>query len=62
MNKNALVAVMSTVIVGSAFAQSSRFQGAFGQIGIGYESASPTHDSSTLSVNSLNIPVTTELT
>jgi len=59
MNKNALVAVMSTVIVGSAFAQSSRFQGAFGQIGIGYESASPTHDSSTLSVNSVNIPVTT---
>jgi hypothetical protein len=40
-------------------AQPSRFQGAFGQVGVGYESVSPTHDSSTLSVNGRAIPVTT---
>jgi hypothetical protein len=59
MNKKVLVAIVSTVIAGSAFAQSSKFQGAFGQIGVGYETVSPTHDSSTLSVNRVNIPVTT---
>lgn len=59
MNKKVLVALLSTAIAGSAFAQSSKFQGAFGQIGVGYESASPTHDSSTLSVNRVNIPVNT---
>ncbi|UOD51364.1 outer membrane protein [Orrella daihaiensis] len=43
----------------SVAAQPSKFQGAFGQIGIGYESVSPTHDSSTLSVNNVSIPVST---
>jgi hypothetical protein len=59
MNKKVLVALLSTVIAGSAFAQSSKFQGAFGQIGVGYESVDPSHASSTLSVNGRNIPVTT---
>ena len=59
MNKKVLVAALSTVIAGSAFAQSSKFQGAFGQIGVGYESVDPSHASSTLTVNGRNIPVTT---
>ena len=59
MNKKVLVAVLSTVIAGSAFAQSSKFQGAFGQIGVGYESVDPSHATSTLTVNGRNIPVTT---
>lgn len=59
MNKKVLVAVLSTAIAVPALAQSSKFQGAFGQIGIGYESASPNHDSATLSVSGRNIPVNT---
>jgi hypothetical protein len=59
MNKKVLFIVLSTIITGSAFAQPSKFQGAFGQIGLGYESVDPSHASSTLSVNGRNIPVTT---
>lgn len=59
MNKKVLVAALSTVIAGSAFAQSSKFQGAFGQIGVGYESVDPSHATSTLTVNSRSVPVTT---
>jgi len=59
MNKKILVAVLSTAIAVPALAQSSKFQGAFGQIGVGYESASPNHDSATLSVSGRNIPVNT---
>lgn len=53
------LAAASLIAASSSFAQSSKFQGAFGQLGIGYENASPTHDSSTLSVNGRNIPVNT---
>ena len=53
------LAAVSLIVASSSFAQSSKFQGAFGQLGVGYETASPTHDSSTLSVNGLNIPVNT---
>ncbi len=42
-----------------AQAQPSKFQGVFGQIGVGYESVSPTNESSTLSTNGLSIPVNT---
>lgn len=59
MNKKVLVAVLSTVIAVPALAQSSKFQGAFGQIGVGYESVDPSHASSTLTVNGRSIPVTT---
>lgn len=59
MNKKILVAVLSTAIAVPALAQSSKFHGAFGQIGVGYESASPNHDSATLSVSGRNIPVNT---
>ena len=51
--------IASMLVAGGASAESSKFQGAFGQIGIGYESISPSHDSSTLSVNGVSIPVTT---
>jgi hypothetical protein len=39
--------------------QASKFQGPFLQMGIGYESIRPTHDSSTLSINGRSTPVTT---
>jgi len=51
--------VVSMMAAGSVSAQSSKFQGAFGQIGIGYESVSPSAGNSTLSVNQFSIPVTT---
>lgn len=47
------------IAASSSFAQSSKFQGAFGQLGIGYESAQPSNDSATLSVNGRSTPVTT---
>jgi outer membrane immunogenic protein len=54
-----LLAASLTLGLGVAHAQPSKFQGAFGQLGVGYESVSPTHDSSTLSVNRVSIPVST---
>lgn len=47
---------------GSACAQASTFQGAFGQIGVGYESVDPSHASSTLTVNGSSIAVSTSAT
>ena len=51
--------VAAVMAAGSVSAQPSKFQGAFGQIGIGYESVSPSAGSSTLSVNQFSIPVNT---
>lgn len=59
---NIALAIALTVMAGTTFAQSSKFQGAFGQAGVGYESAKPSHDSSTLSVNRVSIPVNTSST
>jgi len=44
------------------YAQPSKFQGAFGQLGVGYESAVPIKESSTLSVSGASIPVNTSST
>jgi len=57
-----LVCLASIAMSSTAFAQTDKFQGAFTQLGIGYESVQPTHDSSTLSVNGRNIPVSTTST
>jgi len=43
------------VSCGVASAQSTKFQGGFGQIGIGYESVSPTSTSGSLSVNNVTV-------
>lgn len=43
------------VCAGAAFAQSSKYQGGFGQIGIGYESVSPTSASGSLRVNNVTL-------
>jgi outer membrane immunogenic protein len=50
MKKTLILAALLSVAA-SASAQSSKFNGAFGQIGIGYESVSPTSASGSLSVN-----------
>lgn len=47
------------IATGAVQAQSSKFQGPFLQLGIGYEQALPGHNSSTLSVNGRSIPVST---
>lgn len=54
--------VVSMMAAGTVSAQSSKFQGAFGQIGVGYENVDPSAGSSTLSVNQRNIPVNTSIT
>lgn len=54
--------VVSMMVAGTVSAQPSKFQGAFGQIGIGYESVNPSAGSSTLSFNRVNIPVSTSIT
>lgn len=59
MKKQYVFMVAAILATGAASAQTSKFQGPFLQLGIGYESVSPTHDSSTLSVNGRNIPVGT---
>ena len=46
-----IVVASLVVCAGVASAQSSKFQGGFGQIGIGYESVSPTSASGSLTVN-----------
>lgn len=46
-----IVVASLIVCAGAASAQASKFQGGFGQIGIGYESVSPTSASGSLSVN-----------
>jgi len=51
--------IASVLTAGAVSAETSKFQGAFGQIGIGYESISPSHASSTLTVNGVSIPVST---
>lgn len=43
------------VCAGVASAQASKFQGGFGQIGIGYESVSPTSASGSLSLNNVTL-------
>ncbi len=53
--------VVSLMAAGSVSAQSSLFQGAFGQIGIGYEQVDPSAGSSTLSVNRVDIPVNSSI-
>ena len=53
---------LSLMASGTAVAQSAKFHGAFTQIGLGYESVKPTHDSSTLSVNGRSLPVSTTST
>lgn len=50
--------LLSACCAGTVAAEPSQFQGAFGQLGIGYESVSPTHNSSTLAINNVSIPVT----
>lgn len=60
MNLLKPIALASLVVfAGAASAQASKFQGGFGQIGVGYESVDPSHASSTLTVNGRSIPVTT---
>ena len=59
--KYALLAV-SMMAAGTASAESSKFQGAFGQLGVGYENVDPSAGSSTLSVNNVDIPVNTSIT
>jgi len=54
--------VVSMMAAGTVSAQSSKFQGAFGQIGVGYENVNPSAGSSTLSVNGRSIPVNTSIT
>lgn len=56
---NILVVSSLTFGFSLAQAQDSKFQGVFGQVGVGYETVSPTHDSSTLAVNGRSIPVNT---
>lgn len=51
------LAAASLLAATSSFAQSSKFQGAFGQIGVGYESVSPTSQSGTLSTGGTSISV-----
>lgn len=50
-----IVVASLVVCAGAASAQASKFQGAFGQIGIGYESVSPTSASGSLTVNRLTL-------
>jgi len=57
-----LVLAASLAVSGGALAQAAKFQGGFAQIGLGYESINPTHDSSTLSVNGRSLPVSTSST
>ena len=52
-----LLAVSLTLTAGAVSAEPSKFNGLFGQIGIGYESANPTSASSTLAVNNRSTPV-----
>jgi len=48
MKKQLLVAVATTVLAGSAMAQSA-FEGFYGQIGVGFESVSPSYSGGTVS-------------
>ncbi len=52
-----LLAVSLTLTAGAISAEPSKFNGLFGQVGIGYESANPTSVSGTLSVNNRSSPV-----
>jgi hypothetical protein len=49
--------LMASLVIsaGAASAQASKFQGGFGQIGIGYESVSPTSASGSLTVNRVTL-------
>lgn len=53
-----IVAASLIVCAGAASAQASKFQGAFGQIGIGYESASPTSTSAYIAGPRGSLPAT----
>ena len=60
--KLAMAAAGAMLATASVSAQTSTFQGPYLQLGIGYESVTPTHDSSTLSLNGRSIPVSTSST
>lgn len=51
------LATVSLIAASSSFAQSSKFQGAFGQIGVGYETVSPTSQSGSLAIGGPSISV-----
>jgi opacity protein-like surface antigen len=60
MNKLKFLFVVSTIFFANAsYAQPSKFQGAFGQLGIGYESVSQTQLSASGAVNFTPVPVNT---
>lgn len=60
MNKLKFILAASTIFLANAsFAQEPKFQGAFGQLGIGYEAASQTQQSATGAVNFTPVPVNT---
>ena len=60
MNKLKFLFVASIIFFANAsFAQQSKFQGAFGQLGIGYESASQTQQTASGAVNFTPVPVNT---
>jgi hypothetical protein len=57
MKKNLLVAALFAVAGTSAMAQSKSFEGAYGQVGIGYESVMPSTNSYQLTSGSTVIPL-----
>ena len=60
MNKLKFLVAASTIVLANAsFAQQSKFQGAFGQLGLGYESVSQTQQSATGAANFTPVPVNT---
>ena len=58
MNKKLLVATLFAASATGAFAQSKSFEGAYGQVGIGYEGVTPSTNSYQLTSGSDVIPLT----
>jgi len=56
-----LTFVVSLWVYGAAGADAPSFQGAFAQLGIGYESINPTHIDSSLTVDSVLVPLSTSV-
>ncbi len=56
MKKNLLVAVLLSTAAAGAFAQSKSFEGAYGQVGIGYESVTPSLTNYNISTGGVSYP------
>ena len=57
-----IVAGVVTIATGSAYAQSSKFTGFYGQVGVGYESTNPSYSSSGISIAGVGtVPLSTTI-